>query len=132
MLSHSRGGSALGDDLVTLQEHSANSEGGMIILSRQFDRQPHGEIPVTELFRRAIRVSETFRLPFPEAVYCSNCGTYQRASAFPKNRTKGQGMDVWCKSCHADYSRKWREEKAAIEGREIRPYRRRWDDAKAA
>ena len=98
----------------------------MIVLSKQLERQPFSEIPVQDLFRRAIRVSETFRLPFPGAVYCSNCGTYQRERAFPRNRAKGQGFDHWCRTCHQEYDRKRYAEKVfELEGREVKNYKRR-------
>jgi hypothetical protein len=119
-------------DLITLKEHAADSEAGMIVMSKQFDRQPHTDAPLLTLLIRAMKTPETWRLPFPDAVYCSHCGTYQKPAAFPKNRTRGQGMSYWCKSCHAEYSRKWRVEQAATEGREIRSYRRRWDETRAA
>lgn len=127
-----RRGTHLIDDAVTLKESTRTSEGGMIMISRMVDRQPRTDKPIAVLLHKAMKKAETWRLPFPDAVYCSECGTYQRANAFPKNPTRGQGMSYWCKSCHADYSRKWRAEQAAIEGREIRPYRRRSDEARAA
>lgn len=114
-------------DLITLKEHAADSEAGMIVMSKQFDRQPHTDVPFLTLLLRAMKTTETFQQPTGTEL-CSTCGEFVAFPfGFPKDATrKGRGGRGYvCNKCRAKEARQEYAYQAMLEGRTVREYRQR-------
>lgn len=113
-------------DLITLKEHAADSEAGMIVMSRQFDRTPHTDAPLLTLLLRAMKTPETWQQPQGTEL-CSTCGEFVAfPDGFPSNPSrKGRGRGYVCNKCRAKEARMDYAYQASLEGRTVREYKQR-------
>jgi post-segregation antitoxin (ccd killing protein) len=41
---------------------------------------------------------------------CRHCGQRRKEAKFPRSRRSKDGLSSWCRACHVEATRRWREE----------------------
>lgn len=52
-------------------------------------------------------------MTYPSSKRCSRCGDTKAASDFNRHGRSRDGLDAWCRRCHTEYAREYRDRRRA-------------------